>query len=101
MALIALLLVGSGVAGWLVADALHENHHRYRVEEERWHDAFERILAARLPPGPVAPVADPAPEDPREWRLVPASAQHGDATDVTRQPAARHRAVLHPFEPPV
>jgi hypothetical protein len=57
MVLIALGLVVVGLLGWLVADAVRADHHRYAGEEESWHAAFDRILAAPMLPG----VGDGAP----------------------------------------
>jgi len=51
MVLIALVLVAASLFGWLVVDAVRNDHHRHAPEEERWHAAFDRILAAPLPPG--------------------------------------------------
>ena len=108
MLLIALgLVVVVGLLGWLVADALRAAHHRYAVEAESWHAAFDRILAAPMLPGVgdgAAADTAGAADEPREWRLVPppASAPRPVAGRpvATRAEPARP-VVRHPFEPPV
>ena len=107
MVLIALGLVVVGLLGWLVADALRADHHRYDVEEESWHAAFDRILAAPLLPGVGGDAAEDtagAADEPREWRLVPppATARRPVAgVPVTTRAVPVRPTVRHPFEPPV
>jgi hypothetical protein len=87
--LVALALAAVAVLGWLVVDRVRERHLRYAAEEEKWHAAFERILAAPVPPGlvPASPATDAAVHtdthtDTGEihgWRLLPGVRRPGRA----------------------
>ena len=84
MVLGVLALACVGALGWLLADALRENHLRYTVEDEKWHAAFERILAAPVPPGPLPgrPDAGSVTDETHDWRLLPAQPEHRPSESI-------------------